>query len=444
MVETDATSRSRARRLLVLLGCILAVTGLGVSLLVLVNRPTVVELKVSVRQIDLDIESPSESMVDPDSAYALRRVSLLDPGLVLTSLEAKDFECIETTLETVGRVVLRPSSGGSVTLDTMGSGDSGADVEGQGAADEAETFQAELIIQDPLRLSIEAPGRNSLLMKLQPSGKSASSPANGSQPSSRSSRCSEPAEGDWSGQISTGVEMTAGLRNVRVASLGGRFRSDISGTRSYRVPADADSITILGGRRASRLNLALPLDRNPATWMRVLDPATGEVVATRRLPFALSEARVIPWQDRVVLLDMNPGEPWPVLRPNLRVRRIEFSRRVELEPTSYVTGGKVRFPAGEKEAIEIEPDSFLALSLKPDEPLTLRSIAFSRGGLDLVLWGEPTSLRLGPTPELRVECLPSYLEWLLAHRLAQLIYVVLAWIAGSTLALLKILGLLDK
>lgn len=442
MAGVDPSSRSRTRKLLVPLGIILAATGLGVSLLVLINRPTVVELKVSVRQVDLEIESPSETMVDEGSAHALGRISLFDSGLALSSLEAKEFECIEATLETVGRVALRPRSGGSVYLDTAEADGTGAGLEGLDAAEgEAETFQVELTGEDAIRMNLTASGRNSLLIKLQPSLASARTSENGSRPAAGAPHCPQPAEGEWVSQVPTGVEMTANLRSVEIAGLDQEFRSALRGTHAYRVTGP---VSIYGGRRMSRLNLALPLDRNPSTLMRVLDLATGQVAATQRLPFMLSEPLVVPLQDRIVLLDVSPGEPWPVLRPNLRARRVDFSRRVVLEPVSYVVGGTVRFPAGEKGSIEIEPDSFLALSLDDDAPLTLRSITLAKGRLDLVLWGEPTSLRLGPTPELRDERLPSYLEWLLAHRLAHLIYAVLAWIAGSTLALFKILGLLEK
>src|SRR4029079_10257735 len=145
-----------------------------------------------------------------------------------------------------------------------------------------------------------------------------------------------------------------------------------------------------------------------------------------------------------VLFEPEPAQvhTWTLLRPELPVRDLKFTRWVQFEAKSALLGGTVRFPGGEKEPIQLERGFFLTVWMRRGVPMTLRSLSFVDGQLEMVLWGEPRSLKIGPTSDLQFERLPSYLEWLYAHRLGSLIYGILAWAVGSGLALMKLVGLL--
>lgn len=414
----DASSK-KARFFLLLAG-VLLVTLTVVSFLVMKTRPTVVEMTLSARRAAFEVLPPAgadEGDFDGVPA-ALRRVSLFAPGLEIRALEVRDASCVEATLDATGPVALLPETGGSVGIRM------------------AEPFRPELVLNEPTRVSLDVSGRNKISLELAPQGP----PLEGSGwpeplPAAASAACPElPAGRGWDSLLPVGPEMSLRLQNVRAAGL--------AGLDDHPVPADAARFRIVSGRRESQLSLALPPAPGPSTAMRVLDPASGEVSEPQSLPLALTEPRSILWHDRLVLLDPVPAGDRSValLRPDLEVGSLELARQVKLEDESFVLGGKVRFPAGEKEAFELEPGAFVALAVDPRRPFRLRSIELDGGKLNLVLWGEPTSLRVGLTPRLRSERLPNYFEWLYTHRLAGLVYATLAYVAAISVTVFKILG----
>jgi len=409
-------------------------TLLLISFLMLENKPTLVELSVKVTRAGFEVLPPVHEEEDAGASDAatltsIRRISLFPSSLQVRTLEVRDVDCVETTLDGVGPVGLQTEPGGSVEVRMD------------------ESFHPVLELNGPTSLAIGIAGRDKVSVALEQSRPSLAPPADvrpvmaGSAPDSL---CTEPAVTDrgWTGSLQTGLAMALRLREVRGAGPAEASLAGSSPTEIHQVPWNAARFHIAGGRRDSEMRLALPHAAEPSTVLRVLDPATGEVSPPKNLPILLSEPRSVSWKDQLVLLEPEPVEARgvPLLRPDLKIRDLELARRVQLEAQSFVLEGEVRFPAKEKDSIKLEPGTFVSLTADPRHPLILRSLEVSGDSLDLLLWGEPTSLRTGPTPELRAERLPSYFEWLYTHRLGGLVYGTLAYVSALSLGLFKLLG----
>jgi len=422
--SSDAPAASPARRLFLPLGGILLVTLLIVSFLALENKPTLVEMKVAVQRVSFVTLPAVQAEEEEGTLQATRKISLFPAALGVQAMEVKDVDCVDTTLEGIGNVGLQTEPGGSIGV----------------KGSEAETLLPELVLNEPTSLRFEIAGRDKVTIWLEPS-RLAQSP--GARPAAASSGPASPCqeagaeERGWNAFLPTGPDLLLRLRGVRETA-----RAGVPLAESYRVSGDAARFRVIGGRHDSRLSLALPHPAGPSAVLRKLNPANGEVSPPTSLPIALSEPRIFPWQDGLVLLDPGPGgkRSVPLLRSDLKVRDLRLSRQVQLEEKSFVLEGEVRFPAGEKDAVKLEPGSFVSVGTDPDRPLTLRALELADQRLDMLLWGEPTSLRIGPTPELRAERLPSYFEWLHTHRLGGLIYSTLAYVSALSFAVFKLLG----
>jgi len=421
------------RRLVLPLGAILLATLLIISFLMIENKPTLVEMSVTVRRAAFEVLPPiqaGEDAGDPKAASLplARRTSLFPPSLPVKAMEIRDVDCVETTLDGVGPVGLQTEPGGSIDV-RMES-----------------PFHPVLVLNEPTSLDVEIAGRDKVTIWLEQSRPShpAASPRPVMAGSGQVELCAEPAAQDWgwTGSLTTGVAMALRLREVRGAEPTGAALDGSLTAETAEVPWNAARFRIAGGRRDSQIRLALPHPARPSTVLRVLNPETGEVSSSTNLPFVLSEPRSLPWRDRLVLLDPEPGgeSSVPLLRSDLKIRGLELTRRVQLEAQSFVLEGEVRFPAGEKAPIKLDPGTFVSLSADPRKPLTLRSLELSGESLRILLWGEPTDLKIGPTPELRAERLPSYFEWLCTHRLGGLVYGTLAYVSALSLGIFKLLG----
>lgn len=390
--------RSPARRLALALGSIGAATLAVLLPLVTINKATVVELTLASRRVAFTVV-PAASLAEELEAEAgapapLGEIRLLDDGLSLRSLLARDLARARVAL-----------AGGPLDLGSKGTLRLTGD----------EPFGLDLTAFGPTRLELETAGRDRegsrrLTLHLAPA-------AAGGHP---------PESVPWIGRVESDAGLTAG-------------------ETADPQPVDPDALppTLTGGAK-SVLGLALAPQPGPATVLRVLDPETGETSPPRRLPFLTTEARSLPWRDRLVLLEPDPGRSSPaaLLQPDLRVRDLELFHLVKLDEHSDLLGGTIRFPGGEKAPVTLANRSFLTVGL--DAPMTLRSLALTDGRLEMVLWGEAESVRLGPTLDLRAELLPSLFVWLYTHRLAGLAYGALVSVLGASLAIFKTFGLFGR
>lgn len=400
----------RRRNLFLLLAAVALSTLLAVALLVFRPRPTVVEIELVAHRAAFTVVPPALSTVPeiafaPDTPAPLTTLALLDPSLAASALDFRQTGRIEATFPE-GRSVLIPGASGSVRFTAP------------------EPFSPELATHGPARITVEPSGKDRnggarVLLWIE-------------------AKSSQGGAAGWAATIPAGAELTADLRDVEVTQEG---RTAQASRETHTVPLTAPDPAVTGGSGEGRIGLTLEARPGPATILRLLDPETGDLTPPRRLPAITAEPRSLPWKDRLVLLEPDAGSQGtqPLLRADLKVRDPELFQMVKLEPESYLEGGRIRFPAGEKEALEIGPRSLLTLT--SEDPLTLRSLGLDGGRLVLVLWGKPASLRLGPTPELQAEILPSQFLWLYTHRLSALIYTTLATVLGTSLALFKLIGL---
>jgi hypothetical protein len=386
-----------AKRPFAFLVGIAAATLAVLAYLLLFPRPTVVELALRVDRIAFTV-LPAAAAPDP-----LAAASLLSPSLGVSGFEIRQADRVEAAFE-AGQSRLRPGREGSILFTAPA------------------PFQPRIIASGPIRVTVETSGRDRaggerLAISLEPA-----------------------ADGEWTGHLPAGAELTATLRDTEVTRSEAAAHPEHIDQATRTILATASDPLLSGGPGESRIGLTLPPRLASATLLRVLDPATGEITAPRRLPLATAELRSLPWRDRLVLLEPDPGEtaPHPLLRPGLRVRDPELFRMVKLEAESGLLGGQIRFPGGEQPPADLAPRS-LAL-LAADTPMTLRSLAMADGHLEIVLWGQTASLRAGPAPDLLAEILPNRLAWLCSHRLSALIYTIVASVLGASLGLFRLLG----
>lgn len=385
-----------ARRLFLILAAVTVLTLAAVGLLLFRTRATVVEIQATLDRIDLTVHpSATREAGTAATTTALAEVGLLEPSFLARRLDLQGAGRIEAFLANGGRTLLRPGPEEAARLTSP------------------DLFPFHLSLYGPTPVSLAAgravSGGHALRITLPPAG-------TGDQP--------------WSGT----VPAEPGLA-LDAPSPAGPVHGEIA-------PYTID-VTLAGGKAEAVLALFLPEEPAAATMLRLVDPLTGDTVE-RRLPFAISEARTLAWRDRLALLEpvAAASRPRVLLRPGLSVSHPRFFETRRFETRSFLRGGKIRFPGGEKGDLEIEPEALLRL--ETEEPLTLRSAALQDGHLAILLWGRATSLHLGPTRELQSEELPSLFVWLYTHRLRTLVYSTVASILGLSLAVIKTLGLFKE
>ena len=170
----------------------------------------------------------------------------------------------------------------------------------------------------------------------------------------------------------------------------------------------------------------------------VVDLATGDEASPRSLSFSSTELRTLAFENRLILLEPQPGAMQTLLHPSLKMSDLQLFRPDPVEPESYVLGGRIRFPLGERETVEVAPGALLSLDAR--EPLTLTSCSLTSGRLEIAVRGKVAHLAMGPTADLHTELLPNLFRWLYTHELRKLIYGILASVLGTSLALLKLFG----
>ncbi len=398
---------TRGQLLTVLSGLVLAAVA-AVAVLLVLPKSTVVELTVRVDEVGLTAVPPVDGVAE-----------LLDSELEVRSLRWRGAESFAATLAPPrpGRATAVPPASGAITL--------------RRAADAA-PFAPVVRLARPLRLEIVPARRDQLAITFSPVGDLAAR---------RLGFTGGPRAGDWLCQVPAAQDLELRLRGVEL-TLGRERLSD----PGPRLDGNAAAIELRGGGRPATLGLRLDPPAVGGTAVRVLDPRTGELSAPAEgLDLSLPQERmVVPMGEELVVLEHRPDSgSGPLLAPDLAVVAPSFSR---FEGTgrerSFLRGGRIRFPAGEREAVELEPGFLLRLPAETE--LRLRSLRLAGGDLELVLWGQPASVELGPTPELMDELLPSLFVWLSTHRLPALIFSAVGAVVAAVLALLKLLGLIKK
>ena len=205
-------------------------------------------------------------------------------------------------------------------------------------------------------------------------------------------------------------------------------------------------LRLSGGKRASTFRMHLSgVSGSAASQLKVIDLQTGRTTVTQDLDLQLQQSpTIIPHQDRLIVLEKNAAAKRRVqlLKANLDVMDPRFFKMTGQQEESYVRGGSIRFPAKERQPVSIEPDAFIWVD--DDTRLKLKSMALVDGQLEMVLWGRPASLKIGPSAGLMNQHLPSLLLWAYTHKSGTLMFSILGWILGSTIAALKLFGLLTK
>jgi hypothetical protein len=205
-----------------------------------------------------------------------------------------------------------------------------------------------------------------------------------------------------------------------------------------------ESVTLTGGRWDAQLGMQLAL-KKPSTRLMVVNPQTGRISDPVDLPLDLNEEKVLlNFGEQIAIFQREKPDPTTgmVLHYNINVQRPEFYKERGSEEESFLLGGQIRFPAGEKKSVALE-EGFI-LSVSSDEPLTLKSLQVKGGQIKAVLWGKPSSIFLGPTLSLRNQLLPSYFDWLYTHKLGTLVFTTIAWVVGACVGLLKLIGLMKS
>lgn len=247
----------------------------------------------------------------------------------------------------------------------------------------APPFQPVVRLSRPMRLGLRPSGRDGLTILLDPAGEQLR----------RSHRIyGDASPGDWQCEVPPREGLELGLRDVELAVGGGR-----AAATAVRLEPAAKAIVFRGGSRRAELALM---------------PGTADLGSELLAPDLL------------------------VAAPSFY--RFDSDQRVR----SLMIVGRIVFPRGENEPVDLRRGHFLRL---PEESrLKLGSLRLANGNLEVVLAGEVSSLKTGPTLGLMNEQLPSLLVWLSTHQLPALVFSALAILTTTALSLLKLLGLLKR
>jgi hypothetical protein len=378
-------------QLLSVLAALAAAGVLAVTVLLVVTKATVVRIELRLDEVSLTVLPPPQSTVD-----------LLHPELEVRDLQWKGADRFEATLA-------EPRAGrATADLDETSVIGLGADA----------VFRPEVRLRRPARLKLVPSRRGDLTMTFDPVA-------------------GAPDDPGWVSEVLPRGDFVLRLRNVDLVIDTERFPD-----AEAKLEPAAAAIFLSGGTMRTELGLTPVVEPQGLTTVRFVEPLEG---LRLKLP---PGPNLIPVGERLVLLEREPEDPeaGALLAPNLDVVAASLYRRtglrhVSLHEESFLEGGRIRFPGGEKEPVELERGTFLRL---PDRTrLRLESLRMVNGEIELVLWAKPASLKAGPTPGLMSEVLPSVFVWLSTHRLA-LVFGVLGTFMAAVLGLLRLLGLVRK
>lgn len=399
------------RRLLLALGAILLATLLVLGILIAIPWPVVVEMEVLARRTSFVVVGQQDASMDatvPASATA-DEIPLFSRSDVL-HLAVDDADRMEVMLEGVGQSSALPQPGGRFLI--------------QSSLRPPPGFRIDLSAFGATALTVETlakthSGNQQLALEL------------GTEDS-----------GKWRGGVS-GKQLQVEFESMEILPVGSPGRGRVVESDLFNIPDIGPEILVDGGKRLSRLGLTLAPAQAAGTHLTVVDPLTGEMILSKSLPLALPDHRAVTWNDHLVLLEPEPTpESEPLLQQDLAIQGLKFLDPEKRRQESAILEGEIRFPNGEKEPVEITARSFLSVDSRT--PLTLRSLRLHKGALHLKLSGRVSRLRLGATPDLQSELLPSLFLWIYTSKLRGLVYATVASILGASLTFFKMFGLLDK
>jgi hypothetical protein len=387
------------KRLLAALGLVVFLTSLAILTLVFNHKSTVVELTVTVKQAAFAVLPPR-----PPETVTL----LLDKTLKARSAQWKGAEALIVGVANslADRDTIALNGGGVISV----SGE--------------EPFQPVVKLRSQTHVIIQPHRADRLMLALT----------------------QDPSLPGWQSTVEARGGLQVKLRDTPLPSKFASPANSVSDGSAVLAVASASPLLILGGRYEAEFGLHVDSPEiQPSTLLQEIDLASGIVLSTKRVPMALPQDHMIlPSGNRLIVLTKQPpGESAVALfEANLNVQAPEFYRLSGFQEESFLLGGRIRFPAKEKATVEIERDFFLDVA--GSEPLKLKSMRLKRGALELVLWGKPSSLKLGPTVSLMSELLPSYFIWAYTHQLGALVFTTLGWMVTASLALLKLIGWLKS
>jgi len=384
------SSKLSNRRLVAILFGVCLVGASLLLVLYLIPHRTVVEMTVLTRRASFQLEVPESSNID---------TGILATGLTATHLEVRGADEVTFALEPAGgRTTLALPEGGPLALR------------------QERGFRPRLGLRDTLAVTLGVEGGHGLRIILGPVA---------------------PGEEPWF--------LSAGSREPLGMSVSGRTEPEMALPSWFEV-RKSPAVRMSGGRRQARVGLALAGGSGPVTSrIDIIDLESGRVTSHDSLAVdPPSETVYLPHDDQLYVLRGNRAEGGAVmlLQPDLSVVSPRFHRRIDERWESQLVGGEIRFPAGEMEPVSLREGFYVTCN--EGATFNLRSVELTDGLLALTLWGTPGSLRVGPTPQLRSQKLPSLLVWLYTHRFGQLSVSFIMWIIGTALAALRFFGKLAR
>ena len=358
--------------------------------LYLIPHRTVVEMTVLATRVSFELQTPESGNAD---------TGILATGLTATYVEIRGADSVTFTADSVGvRTTLALIDGAPLAIR------------------QADGFRPRLGLRDTLAVSLGVDGDRSLLITLGPVA---------------------PGDEPWI--------LSPGSRRSLNMSVTGRTEPTVDLPPWFAV-RKAPAVRVAGGGRQARIGIALADETGPATSrIDVIDLVSGEVTSLDSLAVELpTEPIYLPGDDHIYVLRGNPdgGRPVTLLQPDLTVVAPRFHRRIDERWESHLVAGEIRFPAGEVPTVQLHEGSYVTCD--DEATFLLLSVELEDGLLAMTFWGNPSSLRVGPTPQLRAQKLPSLLVWLYTHRFGQLSVSFIVWIIGTTLAALRFFGKLGK
>ncbi len=379
-------------RLFGALAAVVVITCLALLALIVRPRSTVAELTLELREVEIHVLGPAPPATD---------VPLLAGGLRFGRVTFSDFT--EASL----RVARHPGDAAIVP----GARDASLRLSG-------DPFGLELFLREDAVVHIPRLGRRGALTLEFSAAKDIA----------------------WRSIVQSGQDLDGELQGVPSTS---RFPTR-GGQASVSVGA-IPAVQVIGGTFPSRVTVKLPTrERTGGTRVHAIDLSDGSVKELAHTDLVLDDPElVVSAGERLLVLQREEeARGLAVLNPGLQVRDVLTYRLEGKQGRSWLAGGRIRFPGGEREPLELEAEAYL--DIEADEPLTVRSARVDGDRLELVVWGEPQSLRYGPTIGMMHESLPSTLAWLYTHKAVSLAFSVLVWIVATTIAALNLFGRLRK
>ncbi len=360
-------------------------SALLILVLILISKPTVVEVTVRASEAALTVVPRPEGVP----------ISLLHPAIELQALQWTGAGQIEVTLAapTAGRVPMQLAETGVVALRAR------------------EPFHPDVTLRCPTRLRLLHSRGDRLNITLDPAV----------------------CDPGWICEVFPQEDLELSMKGEVVSA-----REGPPPDAPIRLARDGAAIRFTGGAAPTKLGMRLLFEQQGLMTLRVIDPETGAVSAPGlNLPVALPQERILqPAGDQLVLLERQPIDPEVglVLTSGLTVRELSFYRRAGDDAESFLLGGSIRFLSWEKPPVAL-PRGFLLQLLPKYQTFRLEALRMTEEGLELVLWGKPSRIKLGPTPEFMPNQLPSCFLWLWTHHLSKLIVPTLLAVMSAIVAL---------